>query len=123
MSNQKEKRKHKRMRKPAIIRFQQKVPENVGTIPSEWEMGAVLNIGAGGVLFYHKNRVEPDMLLELKIYLHNPDTSLDCVGKVVRVEEIPHMYLIAAVYTEIEDEDRELLSRMAENFHPEPLIA
>jgi hypothetical protein len=121
MGNHKEKRKHKRMRKPAIIRFQEKKPENAGTIPSEWDVGAVLNIGAGGVLFYYNNKVDIDTLLDLKIYLHNPDTSLNCVGKVIRVEEIPHMYLIAAVYTEIEEDDKVLLTNMAERFHPETL--
>ncbi|MFQ5952038.1 MAG: PilZ domain-containing protein [Candidatus Omnitrophota bacterium] len=80
-----ERRRHRRIRKPAIVRFHVKSEEHPVKHHSEWNMGAVLNIGAGGLLFYYDKKVDVDSLLHLKIYLHNPETSINCIGKVIRV--------------------------------------
>ncbi|MGD2279019.1 MAG: PilZ domain-containing protein [Candidatus Omnitrophota bacterium] len=115
-----EKRKYRRMRKPAIVRFQEKIHEMPAPEPDKWNMGAVLNIGAGGVLFYHAGKVDIDSVLHLKICMHNPESTIDCIGKVIRVEEIPHMHLIAVVFSEIGEKERNMLKDMAKDFHPEP---
>lgn len=108
------------MRKPAIVRFQEKTHEKPELEPDKWNMGAVLNIGAGGVLFYYAGKVDAGSTLHLKICMHNPESTIDCVAKVIRVEEIPHMHLIAVVFQEIGEKERNMLKDMAKDFHPEP---
>lgn len=114
MAKGKDKRQHKRMRKPLTVKY--RVISEDGN--SEWGLGAVLNIGAGGMLFYHSDPVKKEDILELQFTIEN--TPVDCKGRVVREEEIPHMALTAVVFTEIDESDKQFIDTTAQAFHPEP---
>ncbi|MBD3380261.1 MAG: hypothetical protein GF408_07360 [Candidatus Omnitrophica bacterium] len=114
MSDGREKRRYKRMRKPLTIEFRE-----AGGEKDKWSLGAVLNIGAGGVLFYHNEEIRLGAELELRFSLN--ETDIVCRGKVIREEQIPHMSFSAIVFTDIDEKYKEAISSAAEKFHPEPL--
>jgi len=116
MNKGKEKRKYKRIKKPFMVRFQIK-PHGSGD--AEWNMVAVLNLGAGGVLFYYNKEVGLDSLLDIRIDFSTVKTPVNCVGRVIRVEELGYsqIFLTALVFTDIADKDRDMINRIAEEFH------
>lgn len=73
-----------------------------------WNIGAVLNLGTGGMFFYYNRKVELESLLDIQLNFIASASSINCVGKALRVEEAgcPGLFLVAAVFTEVEEEER-----------------
>lgn len=110
-----ERRKHKRIKKRYIMRFNIKKHDAA----EEWDMVALVDIGAGGALFYYNSNIEKDALLDLKINFDQDKDPITCTGKVLRCEELEYsyMYLIAVTFEDISQEEKDLINKAAEEFH------
>jgi hypothetical protein len=58
----------------------------------DWHPGLTANVSRSGVLFETEQQVEPDALIELNLKMplpvfHKGETSVVCLGRVVRVAE------------------------------------
>jgi len=111
-----ERRKYKRVKKPFIVSFQ--VREHDGK-KSGWDIVAVIDIGAGGMLFYYNKNLPIGTELDVKVNYSAEKEPLKCGGKIIRVMPTPtnFLYLTAVVFTEIEDSDRKSLNDTVEMFH------
>ncbi|MFC1480035.1 PilZ domain-containing protein [Candidatus Omnitrophota bacterium] len=109
-----EKRKHKRIDKQVVTNFQV-IPEGVQEdFFPRWDMTKTQNVSAGGVLVDYNKKVEIDSYVHLKLNLPESETPINCVGKVVRVEEKQDSptLSIAVAFTEISDQERKTLDSL-----------
>ena len=90
---------------------------------TKWHPVAVLNWGAGGLLFYGNEEYIVGSHIKLRISFPSLKTPVNCVGKVLRVEEIksPPMYLVALVFTKIGKKDHAHIKKLAEKYYLEHL--
>jgi len=121
-----EKRAYKRIQKPFIVRFRIK-PEAAGAIFPGWDVVITQNLSAGGILFNYDDRIELTSLIDLKINFPTMKGTIDCTGRVLRVEEVPRSsrVRIAAVFTDIDEEVKKDVEEYADlllSDHPD-LIA
>ena len=112
----KDRRRYKRIKTPFMIRFRA-IPKEGGTVPPEWNMVTARDLGAGGVLFNHDSKIELETNLEMKINFPAFEGPIECKGRVIRVEAprfSGNIYRIAVIFTEIDEKDKEVLDRTAE---------
>lgn len=115
----KDRRRHKRIKMPFMIRFRILPGEGEEASP-EWNMVTARNLGAGGVLFNYDKRIRLDTNLEMKISFPAFDAPIECRGRVIRVEEPRfggNIYHLAVVFTEIDEKDKNILDRAAEELN------
>jgi len=105
-----ETRKHVRIEKPYITRFNVKSSEQI--ISSDWDMVAVINLSAGGLFFYAKKDLEIGAILDLKIGLSLSHPSIICVGKVIRAKRHLDTSIIgfAIEFTQIAEHARKAIN-------------
>ncbi len=84
-------RKYKRMETPYMTRFRVKRYEDQEMSSPDWDMVAVKNLSAGDMLFNYNNNLEIDSLLDLKIDISKSTPTINCVGKINRIEEFQHL--------------------------------
>jgi hypothetical protein len=103
-------RKHVRIEKPYITRFNVKSSEEM--ISSDWDMVAVINLSAGGLFFYAKKNLEVDTILDLKIGFSLSHPSILCVGKVIRAKRHLDTSIIgfAIQFTVIDEHIKEVIN-------------
>jgi hypothetical protein len=113
-----ERRRHKRIQKPFMVRFRVR-PREAGGVPADWDIGAVLNLGVGGALFYYNRKPKIDSFLDLKMNFPAYKGSINCSGKVIRVEELSYarMFLVAVVFADISEKGKEVLNKAIEGFY------
>ncbi len=127
MNNYSEKRKYKRIElekwkykeivSPCIARFRVKQCDGQETSSLEWNIVAVKNLSAGGVMLdYYKKGLNIGSILELKIEFIESKPTISCIGRVVRIEDAHAnaMFRIAIEFTKINDLDRELINTTVE---------
>lgn len=75
------------------------------------------NISAGGVLFFSNEPLPVSAILELKMELPDGEGSIDCLARVVRVEEAgqEHLYNIAVCFLDITGAQRGRLNKFIES--------
>lgn len=57
---------------------------------SDWEIGKILNISSGGLLFRpNKKNIKPKETLSILITIISDGTKIDALGKVVRIKTVP----------------------------------
>lgn len=78
------------------------------------EFGATRNISAGGLLFVADELLSVGSFLELKVELPIPDGTIDCLVRVVRVEELEaeRKYEVAVCFLDITSSQRRLLDKL-----------
>ena len=114
-------RKYKRIEKPYMARFRVKQYEDQEMSSPDWDIVAVKNLSAGGVLFNYNKNLEIDSLLDLKIDISKSTPTINCVGKIIRIEEFQHlltqdvqplnsMFRIATEFTEIDKQERDMIN-------------
>jgi hypothetical protein len=84
-------RKYKRMETPYMARFRIKQYEDQAMSSTDWDIVAVKNLSAGGILFNYNKNLERDSLLDLKIDISKSTHTINCVGKIIRIEEFQHL--------------------------------
>ncbi|MFH1665086.1 MAG: PilZ domain-containing protein [Candidatus Omnitrophota bacterium] len=117
---QMERRKHKRVRKPFMISFQISSGKEEEKEFSGWDMVAVLNMGAGGALFYYTRKLRVGTTLDMKINISTAKDPIRCTGKVIRAEKLlnEYMFLTAVVFAEIDERERKIINDFAEAYCP-----
>jgi len=98
---QEERRKHKRMRKPYVVRLHEK---DADTGEESWDMTTAQDISAGGILLNHNKKLALDSLLDMKINFPAFAEPINCTGKVIRIEKFPNSSRIrlATIFTDVE---------------------
>ncbi len=116
MSNGQEKRKYKRRGKPYMARLQIKQYEGLEISSAEWDMVALENLSAEGTFFSYKKDLGLGTLLDLKIDLSKSTSTINCVGKVIRIDKpwSTSMFGIAIKFTEIGEQEREMINTTVE---------
>ncbi len=113
-----EKRKYKRIEKPFMARFRVRQYEDHETVSTKWNMVAVKDLSAGGMLFIYNKNLGIDSLLDLKIDVSTATPTINCVGKIIRIDEpiLPSIFGIATEFTEIEEHEKEMINKRLKNF-------
>ncbi len=117
MSNDgQERRKYRRIEKPYITRFRIKPDKIQKMVPTNWDLIGVKNLSAGGILFAYPENLGIDSNLDLKIDISQSTLTINCVGKIIRIDRPqPHsMFRIATEFTEIEDQEKKMISTTIE---------
>ncbi len=116
MSNGQERRKYRRIEKPYMARFRIKQYEGLEMSSTTWYKVPLRDISAGGLAFNYTKNLGLNSLLDLKIDISTSAPTINCVGKIIRVEDPqPHsMCRIATEFTEIEDQEKEMISTTIE---------
>ena len=93
-----------------------KIPQNpdesiTKNVPEERAL--TKNISAGGLLFFTDKSIPVSAILELKIKIPDEQESLECLGRVIRQEEIktPKIYETAVCFLDLSSHDRKLLEK------------
>ena len=116
MYNDTKKRKYNRIEKPYIVRLRAKQYEGHETVATGWELVAVRDLGATGLFFYYKRNLGLGSLLDLKINVSKATPTINCVGKIIRIDEPipPYIFGIATEFTEIEEYEKEIINTTVE---------
>jgi len=114
-----ERRLYKRIAKPFMTKFRILKDEPSQEDSASWDMVVVKNLGAGGILFNYDKKMDMGSLLDLKINFPASEQPIKCTGKVIRIEDTPHpsVVRIAAVFTEISEEEKAMINNLAEGFY------
>ncbi|MDP3042448.1 MAG: ATPase, T2SS/T4P/T4SS family [Candidatus Omnitrophota bacterium] len=77
------------------------------------ELSAAKSISAGGLLFIAQDKLTVGLILELKIQLPNSEALIECLARVVRVEELIEQkeYDIAICFLDLTGADRTRLDK------------
>ena len=124
MYNDTEKRKHEIMgleKRKCFARFRVKQYEDQEMSSPDWDTVAVKNLSAGGMLFHYHKNLEIDSLMDLTIDISEYIPTINCVGRVIRIEEfqslstqdvqpLTSMCRIATEFTEIGKQERETIN-------------
>ena len=110
------KRKNKKIIPPYIARFRVKQYEGQEMSSPDGDRVAVKNLSAGGMVYDYNKNLELDSLLDLKIEFFKSIPAINCIGRVVRIEEsqLNSMFRIAAKVTEIDEQERKMINTTIE---------
>ena len=112
------KMKNKKIVSPYIARLRVGRYEGQETSSPDWDIVAVKNLSAGGMVYDYNKNLELDSLLDLKIDFFKSIPSINCIGRVVRIEEpMPmtnSMFRITAKFTEIDEQERKMINTTIE---------
>jgi c-di-GMP-binding flagellar brake protein YcgR len=114
----KERRKYKRIEKSYTARLQIKQYQGQEMSSPDWYKVAVKNLSAGGMLFNYNKNLGMDSLLDLKIDFFESVPIINCIGRVVHIEESQPIskFRIATEFTEINEQEKELINKTIEEF-------
>jgi len=117
MPNGQERRKYRRIEKPYITRFRIKPDKIQEMVTANWNLVGVRNLSAGGILFAYPENLDIDSNLDLKIDISQSTLTINCVGKIIRIDrpQPNSMFQIATEFTEIEDQEKEMISTTIDN--------
>ncbi len=111
-----ERRKYKRMEKPANVRFRTipLVAEKI--FSTDWNEVAVRNLSAGGMLFDYNKKLKLDVLLDFEIDISKSTPTINCVGKVIRIERLQpiFMFRIEIKFIYIGEQEKEIINTTIE---------
>ncbi|KKK58508.1 hypothetical protein LCGC14_3043730 [marine sediment metagenome] len=116
MYRYREKREHKRIEKPYMARLRIKQYKGLGKPSAEWDMVTVKDLSAGGMRFNYNKNLGLGSLLDFKIDISKSTSTINCAGKVTRIEH-PHplsMFRIATEFAEIEEHKKEMINATLE---------
>ncbi len=128
MNNSTEKRRYERIElkgrkdrgieKHFMARFRVKQYDGLEMSSTEWDMVPVRDISAGGLAFNYTKNLGFNSLLDFKIDILLFPPTINCVGKLIRVEEPqPHSKCrITAEFTEIDKQEKEMINTTVEKF-------
>ncbi len=118
MYNDLERRKYKRKEKPYMARLRIKQYEGLEISSAEWDIVALKDLSAGGALFYYSKYLGLASLLDLKIYLPKSTSTINCVGKITRIEQFKptSVFTIAIKFIDIGEQEKEMINTIVEEF-------
>ncbi len=85
-------------------------------VSTGWDMVPVKNLSAGGMLFDYSKNLELDSLLDFKIDISRSTPTINCVGKIIRIEKLQptSLFRIEIKFTDIGEQEKELISKAIE---------
>ena len=112
MSKAQERRKYRRIEKPYITRFRIKPDKIQNMVPTNWDLIGLKDLSAGGILFAYPEDLGIDSNLDLKIDISQSTPTINCEGKIIRIDRPqPHsMFRVATEFTVIEDQEKEMIN-------------
>jgi hypothetical protein len=114
-----ERRKHKRIKKNFIARFNLS-NDGISVYDSgNWEMVTTQNLGAGGVLFNYNQEIPIGSLVDMFINFPQIMKPVHCTGKVLRIDNPKpfSIFKIAANFIDISEQDKQQIDKSAEEFY------
>ncbi len=116
MYNDLERRKYKRKEKPYMVRFRTIPLVAKKMVSTDWDMVPVKNLSAGGMLFDYNKNLELDSLLDFKIDISKYTPIINCVGEIIRIEELQptSVFCIAIKFIGIGKKEKEMISKAIE---------
>ncbi len=116
MSNGKEKRKYKRIKKSYMVRLRIKHHEGLETSSARWDWVELKDLSAGGALFSYNKHLEIGTILDLIIDVSAFTPAINCVGRVTRIEQSqpPSTLHFAVEFENIDEQEKELINKIAE---------
>ncbi len=110
------KRKYKRREKPYMARLRIKQYEGLETSSAEWDIVALKDLSAGGMLFDYNKNLELDSLLNFKIDISKYTPIINCVGKIIRIEELQptSVFTTAIKFIGIGEQEKESINTSGE---------
>ena len=75
------------------------------------EFSVTKNISAGGLLFISTEMLAPGAIMELNMDLPNSDESIECLARVVRVEDVGSKYDIGVCFLDLTGAQRARLEK------------
>ncbi len=116
MSNDQERRKYKRKVKSYRARFKIRSDKAQEMEAYDWDSVFFYNISVGGAAFFCNKDLGIGALLDLNIDVSKSTPTINCVGKIIRIDKTRHtsMFGIAIKFTEIGEQEKELISKAIE---------
>ncbi len=116
MSNFQERRKYKRIAKPYRVRFKIRSDEAQEMESDVWDSVTLHDLSAGGMLFNYNKNLGISTLLDLKIDVSKYTPTINCVGKIIRIDlSYRHSMLRTATeFTEIDEQEKEVINTTVE---------
>jgi hypothetical protein len=116
MYNGQERRKLKRIEKPYRVRFKIRSDEAQEMGADDWDSVTLHDLSAGSAVFFYNKDLEIGTLLDLKIDVSESTPTINCVGKIIRIDKTQHtsMFRIAAEFTEIGEQEKEIITTTVE---------
>ncbi len=119
-----ERRKYERREKPVMVRFRTIPLIAKKMVSTDWDMVPVKNLGVGGMLFDYNKNLDLDSLLEFEISISKSTPTINCVGKIIRIEQPQpnSMFRIAAEFTEIGEQEKEIITTTVPSICPDTIV-
>ncbi len=101
-----------------MARLRIKQYEGLEISSAEWNIVALKDLSAGGALFYYSKYLGLGSLLDLKIYLPKSMSTINCVGKVTRIEQFKptSVFTIAIKFIGIGEQEEEAINTTVEEY-------
>ncbi len=111
-----ERRKYERREKPVMVRFRTIPLVAKKMVSTDWDMVPVKNLGVGGMLFDYNKNLELDSLLEFEISISKSTPTINCAGKIIRIEELQpaSKFRIEIEFVGIGEQEKKLINKMTE---------
>ncbi len=118
MYNTLERRKYKRIEKPYRARFKIRSDEAQEMESDVWDSVTLHNLSAGSAAFFYNKDLGIGTLLDLKIDVSKSTPTINCVGKIIRIDKTRHtsMFCIAVFFIDIGKQEKEKINTTVEEF-------
>jgi hypothetical protein len=112
MYNGQERRKYKRREKLYMAGVRVKQEEGNETLSTGWDSVTLHNLSAGGTFFIYKKDLGIGTLLDLKIDDTESMFTINCVGKVTRIEQFKStaMFCTAIEFIDIGELEKSMIN-------------
>jgi hypothetical protein len=110
-----ERRKHKRIEKQFIARFQVRPHECSTEAFKGWDMVTVRNLSSGGVSFNYDKDLGVGSVLDFKVNFPDYEPPISCLAKILRVEDAPYgLFHIAAEFSSVDEKEKKMIEGLAD---------
>ncbi|MDD4957404.1 MAG: PilZ domain-containing protein [Candidatus Omnitrophica bacterium] len=113
-----ERRTCSRIKRPGEMFLRQYAGNRAGWKSAMWDVVPLADIGAGGARFYHDGPLLKGSLVDIKLNVVKGMPPLECIGKVIRVKDMPGTgaFELAASFVEMPGEKKDLIDKEVESF-------
>ncbi len=116
MYNSQEKREYERIEKPYRAKFKIRSDEAQEMESDVWNSVTLHNLSAGSAVFFYNKDLEIGTLLDLKIDVSKSTPTINCVGKIIRIDkpQPTSMFCIAVFFIDIGKQEKKLINKAIE---------
>ncbi len=109
-------RKYERIEKPYMARFRIRSDEAQEMESDVWDSVTLHNLSAGSAVFFNNEDLGLGTLLDFKIDVSKSTPTINCVGKIIRIDKTQHttMFCIAVFFIDIGKQEKKLINKAIE---------